>query len=312
LAVPTDRRVSAVSSLAKKRTWWLWAILALVLLGSGLFAWVRSGNDSPQGPLAAVRNAPNFQHIHGLGLNHADDSLYAATHGGLYRIRNGKASIVANRYQDTMGFTIVGPDHFLGSGHPDLREDLPPLLGLLETRDAGETWDRKSLLGEADFHALRYAHETIWGYDSTSGRLMVSKDGEDWDVRSSVALRDFEISPDSSNLVIGSNGKALTQSKDGGRTWAPIDSPDSPLLLSWHERRELWLLTGEGVAYRTTDSGQSWDERGQFPGEPQAFVVEGDFLYAATHNEIFISKDEGNTWHLFFSETGESDERKTD
>jgi hypothetical protein len=36
-----------------------------------------------------------------------------------------------------MGFTIVGPNRFLGSGHPDLRDDLPPLLGLIESTNRG-------------------------------------------------------------------------------------------------------------------------------------------------------------------------------
>jgi photosystem II stability/assembly factor-like uncharacterized protein len=105
-------------------------------------------------------------------------------------------------------------------------------------------------------------------------------------------------------VVIGSNGEALTQSKDGGRTWARIDSPDAPLLLSWHKEKELWLLTVEGAAYRSTDSGRTWGLRGQFPGQPQAFAVENDLLYAATHNEVFVSRNEGKTWRLFFSETG--------
>ncbi len=308
MAVPTDQRVSSGSSNAQKRARWLWASLALVFLGAGVFALLRAGEDSPPGPLTAVDNAPGFQHIHGLGLNPADGSLFAATHGGLYRIRNGKATIVANRYQDTMGFTVVGPDHFVASGHPDLREDLPPLLGLIETRDAGKTWAKKSLLGEADFHALRFAHESVWGYDSTSGQLMLSKDGEDWNARSTLALRDFVVSPDSPNVVIGSNGETLTQSTDGGRMWTTIDSPDAPLLLSWHARNELWLLTADGAAFRSTNAGRSWDERGRFPGEPQAFVVEKDSLYAATHNEIFNSRNGGRTWRLFFSESGRSDE----
>jgi hypothetical protein len=29
---------------------------------------------------------------------------------------------VTERFQDSMGFTVVGPDYFLGSGHPDFRD----------------------------------------------------------------------------------------------------------------------------------------------------------------------------------------------
>jgi hypothetical protein len=44
-----------------------------------------------------------------------------------------------------------------------LRDDLPPLLGLIESRDAGETWKPISLLGKVDFHALRVRGELLVG-----------------------------------------------------------------------------------------------------------------------------------------------------
>jgi hypothetical protein len=69
-----------------------------------------------------------------------------------------RAVRVADRYQDTMRFTVAGPDRFLGSGHPDFQKDpdLPPLLGLIKSEDAGQTWEPVSMLGEADFHS------TLW------------------------------------------------------------------------------------------------------------------------------------------------------
>jgi hypothetical protein len=125
-------------------------------------------------------------HVHGLGVDPGDGVLYAATHSGLFRVpEQGKAARVANRAQDTMGFSIVGPGRFIGSGHPDFREDdvRPPLLGLIESDDRGQTWDRISLHGKADFHALHAAHGKVYGYDSTSGTFMVTDDREDWDRR---------------------------------------------------------------------------------------------------------------------------------
>jgi photosystem II stability/assembly factor-like uncharacterized protein len=234
--------------------------------------------------------------------------MYAATHAGLYRIHGGRASIVANRYQDTMGFTVAGPDHFLAGGHPDFREELPPLLGFLESRDAGRTWVKKSLLGKADFHALRVAHGKVWGYSSTTSELMVSGDGKRWDTRSAIVLRDFVVSPDSSKVVIASNGERLQRSEDGGRTWERIDSPDGPLLLSWTASKELWLLTVRGGSYRSTDGGHAWEKRGKLDSQPEAFIAEGDNLYAATHNAIFLSEDDGLTWRVFFSEGDTRDE----
>jgi hypothetical protein len=278
-------------------------VIAVALLGLAS-ACSSGGNVAKAGRLSAVEDPPAITHIHGLGVNPADGSVYAATHSGLFRIRDGRATIVANRYQDTMGFTVVGADHFLASGHPDLREDLPPLLGLLESRDAGKTWAKKSLLGDADFHVLRFAHGRVWGYDSTSSKLMVSGDGKRWDTRSASVVRDFAVSPDSPDVVIASNGEMLAESTDGGRTWERIDSPDGPLLLSWEKQKDLWLLNVQGLVYRSADSGRTWDKRGEFRDEPQAFLVDGDVLYGATHNEVLSSMDGGKSWRSIYSEDG--------
>ncbi len=104
---------------------------------------------------------PGPIHVHGLGINPADGSLFIATHTGLFRVgpTSRKAVRVADRNQDTMGFSVVGPNRFLGSGHPDVDEareqNLPSRLGLIESTDSGESWQPISLLGEADFHVLR-------------------------------------------------------------------------------------------------------------------------------------------------------------
>lgn len=108
--------------------------LAVVLL--------REGDRNPSVADQFAENDPGPVHIHGLGINPADRSLFIATHTGTWRVANGttKAERVGDNYQDTMGFTVVGPNRFLGSGHP-ATADQPPLLGLIESDDAGKTWE---------------------------------------------------------------------------------------------------------------------------------------------------------------------------
>ena len=113
--------------------------------------------------------------MHGLGINPADGSLIVATHYGSFRIPVGQneATRIGGDYQDTMGFTVEGPNHFLGSGHPDLagmRAGQPAQLGLIESTDAGETWTALSLSGEVDFHGLAFAHDQVYGWDAGTGR----------------------------------------------------------------------------------------------------------------------------------------------
>src|SRR3712207_5291105 len=78
---------------------------------------------------------PGPIHVHGLGTNPRDGALFIATHTGLFRLvaTEKVATRVGDSYQDTMGFAVVGPDRFLGSGHPDGREQAPPFLGLIRS-----------------------------------------------------------------------------------------------------------------------------------------------------------------------------------
>lgn len=126
------------------------------LLSMAVLAAVAGCGDNASEPRRATVDDAGPIHVHGLGVDPVDGALFVATHTGLFRAAEGesRARRVADRYRDTMGFAIVGPGRFLGSGHPDGREQLPPFLGLIESRDAGRSWDAVSLQGEVDFHVL--------------------------------------------------------------------------------------------------------------------------------------------------------------
>jgi hypothetical protein len=200
-------------------------LIATALAGMTLAACAstpdRSGEQA--GTPATEGGVTNVSHVHGLGLNPGDGKVYVATHHGLYRIdAPGKAAPVGTGRADTMGFTVIGPDTFLGSGHPAPNEGGPPHLGLIESTDAGATWLRRSLAGEADFHALTYAHGTVFGYDATSGTLRVSSDKKTWDTRARLAAADIAVSPADANTVLATTRQGLARSTDGGRTFRPL------------------------------------------------------------------------------------------
>ena len=155
------------------RAFLVMSLVALVGCGDG-------GSEEASAPDAGrVVSDPGVAHIHGVGVNPADDSVVVATHTGLFRAGPGeqRARRVGDRRQDTMGFTVVGPDRFLGSGHPDARDDLPPLLGLIRSDDAGRSWQPVSLLGEADFHVLRTSGRRVYGVNATDGEASVMGKG---------------------------------------------------------------------------------------------------------------------------------------
>jgi hypothetical protein len=297
-----QRRRQAAPPPPKRSPWveralFALAALAVVILAASL--WRLSGDG--QGTSAADAGPV---HVHGLGVNPADGALFIATHTGLYRSGDGdsRSARVGDSRQDTMGFTIVGGDRFLGSGHPDLRQDLPPLLGLIESTDSGESWEPISLLGEADFHVLRSSGERVYGYDSSNDRLMVSGDaGRTWEeVERPAPLVDLAADPRDGRHVVAAGVSDLSQglyeSRDAGRSWNSIG--DSVGLLAWPTSERLFLVDGGGNVFLSTNSGGRFERRGSIGGQPAAFLGQGaDELFVALHDgTIKRSADGGATW----------------
>jgi len=243
-------------------------------------------------------------HVHGLGIDPADGALFIATHTGLFRAGEGesKAVRVGDSHQDTMGFTVAGPNRFLGSGHPDLTQDLPPLLGLIESTDGGRSWDPVSLLGEADFHVLRSAGERVYGYDASNDRLMASEDaGRSWvEVERPGPLLDLAVDPTDDRHVLvvaaGRQGDGLYESRDGGLSWQLAG--DAIGVLAWPAPARLFVIDGGGQVFLSEDGGRSLEPRGEIGGEPAALLGQSaDELYAALHDgTIKRSADGGTTW----------------
>lgn len=277
-------------------------LAAVALLAS--FAVGCGGGDGDQSAGPKIED-PGPVHVHGLGVNPKDGALLIATHTGLFRAakREQESRRIADRYQDTMGFTIIGPDRFLGSGHPDLREvreGVPPLLGLIESTDAGQSWERISLLGEADFHLLEASGERVYGFDSSGERLMVSADGgESWsDRRPPEPLASLAIDPEDPAHVIASGEGGLHESDNGGKSWDRARG--SAGLIGWPSPGQLYLLRPDGAVETSDGPGSRWREVGEIGGQPAAFEAEGRReLYAALHDgTVKRSGDGGESWQV--------------
>ena len=273
------------------------AVAFLILAGCG-------EADKAAQPAPEVSD-PGPIHVHGMGINPADGALFIATHTGLFRAGPGerRARRVADRYQDTMGFTVTGPDRFLGSGHPDGREDLPPFLGLIQSTDAGRSWKPVSLLGKRDFHVLEASGPRIYGYgsDFASGEssLLVSSDGgRSWQERTPPEpLLSLAIDPNGPDHVVASGEGGSYSSTDGGQGWRPLS--DDAGLLAWTGSGGLFLVRLDGSVVRSSNGGRSWEQTGATGGQPAAFESAGDELYVAFHDgTIRRSRDHGRTWRL--------------
>lgn len=270
------------------------AAALLALAGCG------QGDDAAPAEQPPARGGPELAHVHGLGINPVDGNLYAASHFGVFRLSaSAEPEQIAGRSQDTMGFTVIGPDHFLGSGHPDPSETgQPPHLGLIESTDAGRTWRSLSLAGEADFHALEAAHGQVYGYDSQTRQIMVSADKTTWDRRARLALADFAVSPDNPDLLLATTQQGPARSADGARSFSPIPGAPLLVLLDWPATDRLVGVAPDGTVHTSTDSGVGWTATGRVPGQPVAITTRGGEVYVATDSGIYRSTDNGRTFSL--------------
>ena len=277
-----------------------WLVLPAVLAAAVAIVILLRANGDDRSAAGREAGDPGPVHVHGLGVDPANGALFIATHTGLYRVdaTSDKADRVGSSFQDTMGFTIVGSNRFLGSGHPDLRTDQPPLLGLIESTDAGETWESISLLGEAAFHVLRFAGERLYGYDASNDRLLASADrGRSWsELRKPGPIVDVAIDAGDRRRLAAATRDGLFESRDAGETWKRLNAARG--LLAWPSRERLYVVDGGGQMFRSRDGGRRFERRGSIGGEPAALLgVDADELFVALHDgTIKHSTDGGATW----------------
>ena len=277
------------------RTWAPSVLVALAMMGVGACG----GDSEGAAEGGPIIEDPGPVHVHGLGVNPADGALFVATHTGLFRASPGerRAHRVADRYQDTMGFTVTGRNRFLGSGHPDGREDLPPFLGLIRSTDAGRTWQPVSLMGKRDFHVLEAAGSRVYGYgtdfDSEQASLLVSDDGGGgWEERMPPEpLLSLAIDPGDPNRIVASGEHGSYASTDAGQAWRPLG--DDAGLVAWSEAGTLFLVRLDGGVARSSDGGLTWEDAGQAGGQPAAFESIGKELYVALHDGTIKRSDDG-------------------
>lgn len=252
-------------------------------------------NDEP--PADAGGGAPaEMEHIHGIGIDPGDGAVYAGTHYGLFRIADGSATRVAE-VQDYMGFTVAGPGHFLASGHPGEGQGGPSSVGLIESTDAGETWETLSLSGEADFHALEYRHGRVYGLNSMTGQLLTSTDKQSWAEISSAEIADFAVSPDDPDVLVATTQQGLTRSTDDGTTFEAVESAPVMVFVSWADDGTLAGVTPDGVVYTAQEPAGEWTEQAALDGQPEALTIDSATqIYAAANGTVLASTDGGATF----------------
>jgi len=273
-------------------------LLALVMLVIGC------GGSDDAGPAepVALPEEPGIIHVHGLARNPADGALFIATHTGLFRLgEGGSPQRVGGSDQDTMGFSVLGPDRFLGSGHPGSAPKDPPFLGLIESRDAGRRWRPVSLRGKVDFHALASQGSRVYGFgsdwDTREGRFLASRDGGGSWVSRQVPepITSLALDPQDGRHLLAAGAARSYVSQDEGETWRPLPLPGG--FVTWTELLGPVSVGIDGTVRRADEPLGEWRETGRVDGEPAAVGSAEDELLVATHDgRVLASRDAGSRW----------------
>lgn len=248
-------------------------------------------------------------HVH--GLDYVDGRIYVATHHGLVvGAPGGKewswAYVGQERY-DFMGFTTNGQT-FYSSGHPDDPYEFGgTMLGLRRSMDQGQTWDQRSLKGQADFHALTVDAQSgdLLGYWRT---VIRSTDGGlTWQNLTSPPAQVFALAAaplkiwagTSSGMYVSSDGMNWTTGSLSGAIASVSASKDGMQLLASQ------ISNQGGATWKSADGGASWTQMGghkllEKPQAPILFAIDRadqSHIFAAdAAGTIIESKDGGNSW----------------
>ncbi|WP_249933325.1 F510_1955 family glycosylhydrolase [Blastococcus sp. CCUG 61487] len=211
-------------------------------------------------------------HVHAVAVDPGDGALLLATHEGLVEVDDDGRLSPVGPVIDLMGFAVAGPDHYLASGHPGLRTDLPNPVGLIESTDGGVTWTPLSRAGESDFHALTaLPGGGAIGYD---GALRRTADGSTWEQLAVPAEpHTLTAAPDGAG-VLATTAAGLMHSADAGTTWASVDGAPLLQVVTWSEDGSAAVgITPDGAVWTSTDPARSWQPQGQLDAAPHAVAA---------------------------------------
>lgn len=229
-----------------------------------------------------------IEHIH--GISYSADSLYVATHEGLFRSKDSGLTwaVAGNDDFDFMGFVGLPDGKLITSGHPGKKSKLPNPIGILESDNGGETWKAISLTGKVDFHIL------------------------------APNMKNPNVIYGLNQMGTGKYGAGIYKSEDGGDTWnrkvprgLPEDLHKVLSLLSFPDQANVLLAGTEEGVFKSEDEGASWQlMNGSLYITAMQILPNSDneiIGYSITNSEsgLAVSKDGGYHWETIGLDLGD-------
>ncbi|MFZ1373134.1 MAG: exo-alpha-sialidase, partial [Nostocoides sp.] len=157
-------------------------------------------------------------------------------------------------------------------------------VGLIESRDGGNTWTVLSRGGASDFHALTTAGSAVIGFD---GVLRSTADGRTWrDGNLDAQPRTLAGSRDGAT-VLATTPEGLTHSTDAGVSWRWSEQAPLLLMVAFGAGDTVAGLTPDGQVHTSTDAGRTWRATDLLAPDAQALHASGE----GKQLEILVAND---------------------
>jgi photosystem II stability/assembly factor-like uncharacterized protein len=178
---------------------------------------------------------------------------------------------------------------------------------ILISTDNGATWRQSAVPTRAMLTGVFFYDENLgWAVGHDSAIVRTTDGGTTWELvnwgpEEEAPFFDVWFSDPDNGVAIGAYG-AYYVTDDGGLTWdsQPISDGDYHLERIAHANDgRLYIAAEAGVAYRSDDDGETWEElyspyEGSFFG---VLPLEGDsVLFFGLRGHLFRSDDAGDTW----------------
>ncbi|MFE7061620.1 F510_1955 family glycosylhydrolase [Sutcliffiella sp. NPDC057660] len=277
-----------------------------------------------------VAKEETINHIHGIGYLGDKKELFIATHHGLLRFSEGKWYKTSRNNHDYMGFQATD-EQFFSSGHPELGSDLKNPLGLIKSKDQGDSMEKIAFYGEIDFHYLAagYKSHTLYVFNEQENSLKIGlhysvDEGQTWETGSmkgfsANSIGNISTHPTVSENVAISTNKGLFISSNFGNEFKLLTSSSPVTTVEYQEESLIYFILENNetklVKYdltnETTDALSLPDEISS--QNPIMFIStnpenRNEITAVSLSNDIYQSNDNGASWKLIAQEgnvTGE-------
>lgn len=308
------------SSKSKNKKYVLLGIISIIVIG--VVSYTSSSQENTNSTKSKLLGS--WMDVHGVGmfLSGTDDTLYLATHNGLFKKESDGWKRVGNDKSDLMGFSIGTNEGIMySSGHPSAMNGN---LGFRISTDNGNSWTMISKVKDSpvDFHAMtasKAQNGLVYGSPGGGSEFFVTMDeGVSWKSLTPpdriISLAADPLNPD---RVYAGTVSGLYVSDNKGQQWQKINPNVETGAITGigfaSDGKTMYVfssLDGNGVIYKSITGGEIMVKtQGQItntgavfnfaPGRNgEIYATAMEKLSSGMASSVYMTNDDGGTWIL--------------